>query len=162
MKTLYIVRHAEKNIQEISKDDYDIPLTKRGLEDAKTMAKRLHEKKVKPDLIVSSPALRTSQTSQEYAKTLDYHKGIMYNDVLYMAYVNELIETISYTYDDVNCMILVGHNPSVTALATVISEFNKEIPMGGLVKLEFNCDSWLDILNISKDNVKVLDFDYPR
>ena len=158
MKTLYIARHTQKDAN-LNKDDYDIPLTKKGLEDAKLMGKKLKEKGVNPDLIVSSPALRTSQTAHEYAKALNYYKNIMYNDVLYMAFVNELIETISYTYDNVNSMILVGHNPSVSALVLQIAGFTKEIPMGGIVKVEFDCDSWIDI---SKYNAKVIDFDYPR
>ena len=41
----------------------------------------------------------------------------MLNEVLYMAFVNELIETITYTYDTVDTMLLVGHNPSLTAFS---------------------------------------------
>ena len=158
MKKLYIFRHAQKDIEIPEQDDYDRPLSDKGLEDAKLMGEKLANKKVSVDLIVSSPAVRTSQTSEELAKALKYNKNIMYNEVLYMAYVNELTETLSYTFDTVNSMILVGHNPSVTALALTIAGFKEKIPMGGVVEIEFDCDSWI---NISKENSKIVSFDYP-
>lgn len=158
MKKLYIVRHAQKEEQVEGQDDYDRALSPKGLEDAQIMAQRLASKKIRPDLIVSSPALRTKQTAEIFAKELMYSKNVMYNEVLYMAYVNELIETITYTFDTVDTMILVSHNPSLTALAVSLVGFKDKIVPGGIVEVEFDCNSWIDI---SRENAKLVSYDYP-
>lgn len=159
MKKLYIVRHALKELEQLDQDDYDRALSQSGIDDAKLMAQRLAEKGIKADLIVSSPAKRTKETSEIFAEALNYDKSIMYNEVLYMAYVNELIETITYTFDTVDTMILIAHNPSLTALAITLVGLKEKIAMGGIVEVEFDCDSWIDI---SKENAKLISYDYPN
>lgn len=145
MKTLYIVRHAHKDITNLNIDDYDIQVTKKGLEDITKVSKKLKEKNVLPDLLVASPAVRTKQTAEVLAKELGYTKSIMYNEVLYQAFVNEVIESITYTFDDVNTLMIVGHNPSLTALGVTIVGLKEKILMGEVLKIEFDCNSWTSI-----------------
>lgn len=157
MKKLYIMRHAQKDESDLTIDDYDIPLTKKGQEDALKISKEL-AKDSNIDLIVSSPAKRTKMTSEILAKELNYTKNIMYNEVIYMSFLNELIETISYTFDTVNSMVVIGHNPSLTALAVTFVDFKEKMQMGSLVYIEFDCDSWTEI---SKDNAKLIYYKSP-
>lgn len=157
MKKLYIVRHTQKELAKPEQDDYDRPLSTKGIEDATYMAKKLSSQNIKTDLIVASPASRTRKTAEIFAHELRYSKSIMYNEVLYMAFVNELLETISYTFDTVETMVLVGHNPSLTALALSLVDFREKFEMGGVMEIEFDCDSWIDI---SKENAKLISYDY--
>lgn len=159
MKKLYIVRHAQKDEEKLGQDDYDRPLSQKGIEDVSIMAKELAKQNVKTDLIVASPASRTRKTAEIFAEELDYKKSIMYNEVLYMAFVNELIETISYTFDTVETMVLVGHNPSLTALAITLVEFKEKFEVGGIMLIEFDCNSWIDI---SKENAKLISYTHPN
>ena len=159
MKRLYIVRHAQKEEEMFGHDDYDRELSPEGIIDAKEMAKRFAEKNLPIDLIVASPAKRTRATAEIFAETLNYKKSIMYNEVLYMAFVNELIETISYTFDTVDSMILVGHNPSLTALAIILVGFKEKFQMGAIMEIEFDCSSWIDI---SKENAKLVSYEVPN
>lgn len=158
MKKLYIVRHTNKAEAKSGQDDYDRELSQQGLDEAKKMAVQLSNKIEKTDLIVSSPALRTKQTAEIFADVLDYNKSIMYNEVLYMAFVNELLETISYTFDTVENMILIGHNPSLTALAITLVDFKEKFQIGGIMEIEFDCNSWIDI---SKENARLVSYIYP-
>ena len=87
MKKLYIVRHTQKE-EEFTKDDYDRDLSPEGLEKAKLIAENFAKKNIPIDLIVASPAIRTKKTAEIFADALDYKKSIMYNEVLYMAFVN--------------------------------------------------------------------------
>lgn len=154
MKTLYIMRHAQKDESNPDQYDYDVELTKKGLEDSKIIAQKLKDKSISPDLIVSSPAIRTRQTAEIVAKTLDYTKNIMYNEVIYQAFVNEIIESVTYTFDTVDSLMIVGHNPSLTALAITITNFKEEIEMGSVVKIEFDCNSWTAI---EKNNARFVE-----
>jgi len=155
MKRLFIVRHAIENKENLSKYDYDIKLSSKGRQKATNMAKSLAKTNPNIDLIVTSPAIRTRQTAQIFAKELAYNKTIVLNEVLYMAFVHELIETISYTYDTVNTMLLVGHNPSLTALAVTLVDFQEKFQEGSIMQIDFNCNSWIDI---DKTNAKMVSY----
>ena len=158
MKKLYIVRHAQKEDEQIGKDDYDRELGPEGIDSAKVMAQNFALKNLPVDLIVASPALRTKKTAEIFADALKYKKTIMLNEVLYMAFVNELIETISYTFDTVDSMLLVGHNPSLTALAITLVGFKEKFQMGAIMEIDFDCDSWIDIC---KENAKLVCYESP-
>jgi phosphohistidine phosphatase len=158
MKKLYIVRHAQKEDEQIGRDDYDRVLSPEGVTEAKNMAQKFASKDISIDLIVSSPALRTKKTAEIFAEALNYKKTIMLNEVLYMAFVNELLETISYTFDTVDSMLLVGHNPSLTALAITLVGFKEKFQMGAIMEIDFDCDSWIDIC---KENAKLISYEFP-
>ncbi len=153
MKTLYILRHGQKEEIE-GQDDYDIKLTLKGEEDIKIVAQKLKSKKVLPDLIISSPSLRTRQTAQIVAKELNYTKNIGYNEILYKAFLNELIESISYTYDTINTLMIIGHNPSLSAFVFNFTGFQKRVEMGAVIRIDFDCSSWLDI---DKNSAKLIE-----
>lgn len=147
------MRHPEKNTSNLKVDDFDLELSADGIQDAIAMAKRLKALKVNPDLIVSSPAYRTRSTAEILAHELEYKKNIMYNEVLYQAFLNELIETISYTFDTVQDLMIVGHNPSLTALALTFVNHKEEVMPCTVLKVAFDCNSWIDI---SKENAKLI------
>jgi len=154
MKELYIIRHTQKDSIENFNDDYDVTLTQKGKEDAKKLGIKLKEKNIIPDLIVSSPAIRARTTADIIAKQINYKKSIMFNEVIYQAFLNELIESITYTFDTVNSLMIIGHNPALTALAMTFGGFNEELKMGNAIKIEFNCNSWTDI---DKTNAKFIE-----
>ena len=159
MKKLYIVRHAQKENELLEQDDYDRELSPEGIQDAQNMAKFFALKNLPIDLIVASPAKKKKKTAEIFAEALKYNKTIMLNEVLYMAFVNELIETISYTFDTVDSVLLVGHNPSLTALAITLVGFKEKFQMGAIMEIEFDCNSWIDIC---KENAKLICYDYPN
>ena len=58
MKRLTLLRHAKTEVQHSGQEDWDRELEPRGQKDAPEMARRLRERKLKPDRIVTSPAVR--------------------------------------------------------------------------------------------------------
>ncbi|MGB6328076.1 MAG: histidine phosphatase family protein [Halarcobacter sp.] len=155
MKTLYILRHAQKDESNPEQYDYDVPLTKKGEQDSEALGDKLKEKKILPDLIVSSPAIRARQTAEIVASLIGYKKGVMYNEVIYQAFLHEIIESITYTFDTIDSLMVVGHNPSLTALAITYAGLKEEMPMASLVKIDFDCDSWT---SIDKSNAKLAEY----
>lgn len=158
MKTLYLMRHTQKE-ENLNKDDYDIELTTKGLDDAQQMAKILKKENVVFDLIVSSPAKRARLTAEIIAENTDYSKSVMYNEVIYQAFLNELMETISYTYDNIDSLLIIGHNPALASLAVNLTTFREELKMGGIVKITFDCNAWIDI---AKYNAKYISYMEPK
>ena len=156
MKKLYIVRHTQKTEELIQQDDYDKELSQEGINTAKSIAENFAKKNLPIDLIVASPAKRTKMTAEIFANALNYNKSIMFNEVLYLAFVNELFETINYTFDTVDSMVLVGHNPSLTSLALILVGFKEKFEMGAIMEINFDCDSWIDI---SKENARLISYE---
>src|SRR6266542_1166255 len=69
---LYLLRHGEADWPDWNKSDDERPLTKRGKKEMQEVAKFLGRLKVRPDLIVTSPLPRASQTAEIAA---DYLKA---------------------------------------------------------------------------------------
>ncbi|RXJ79786.1 histidine phosphatase family protein [Arcobacter sp. F2176] len=158
MKTLYIMRHAHKDLPLENEDDYDIKLSKDGEKEAQIIGEKLKQLGVKLDLITASPSERTKQTAEIISEILEYDKTIMYNGNIYNAFVNELVEMLSYTYDTADNLLLVGHNPALTALGITLGVYREKLKPAEVLKVEFDTNSWLDI---SKENARFIWIEKP-
>ena len=117
---LYLVRHAIAEDLADHEDDSLRPLTEKGREKMKRIAVALNEIGVQPDLIVSSPYVRASQTASVLAKSLNYKEELLYSDFLVpMAEPNDMIGEINEKYS-VDELMLVGHEPNLSSLASVL------------------------------------------
>jgi phosphohistidine phosphatase len=161
MKTLFLMRHAKSSWDFPELSDHDRPLNKRGRNDAPLMGQQLLSRDVNPDLILSSTAVRAITTASLVAKELDYDREkIQAQENIYKAGRSELIKIIQHVPDEINCLIVVGHNPILTEVANKLSpEAVTDMPTSGVVALEFDCNSWLDI---SGEKSKILFFDFPK
>ena len=159
MKKLYIIRHAKSSWKDTTLDDFERPLNKRGQKDVPLMAKRLKEKNVIPDLIISSPALRAKTTAKLIAKELNFKKQITYDADIYEADTNEIFDTIRKIDESCNIVFLIGHNPSLNAFVHALVDFKENIPTCGIIALQINCEHFKDL---SSTCTKLLSFDSPK
>lgn len=160
MRQLILVRHAKSSWDNPDLDDFDRPLNKRGKRDAPFMAKLLAEKTGKPDLIISSPALRTKLTALEIAQKTGYDEGkIIWNEKFYMASSSKLLDEISSVDHNVNSLLIVGHNPGLTDLHNFLCKYEIDnIPTCGIVCLRTNKD-WG---KINSKDFQLEFFEYPK
>ena len=159
MKKLYIIRHAKSSWKDLTLDDFDRPLNKRGRLNAPAMGKRLKKRKVMPDLILSSPALRAKVTAEVIASKVKYTQEIIYNKDIYDADIETIHQILTEIDDENGVVFLFGHNSNLDMLTKHYIKFDKNIPTCGVVEIDFKCDSWHDI---SRDNAKLVSFDYPK
>lgn len=150
MKTLYLIRHAKSSWDDALQSDFDRPLNKRGKKDAPNMARRLKEKRVTPDFIISSPATRAMDTCKAFAKVLNYdHNKIKTDNRLYHASEDQILKVIrelkDREHDEEEVVLLFGHNPGLTELAnSLLNEYIDNIPTCGIVKAHLKIDHWKD------------------
>lgn len=160
MKNLYLIRHAKSDWSDESKSDFDRDLNKRGQKAILTMANALKERKVMPDLILSSSAKRAKLTAKGLAKEIDYRGEIKYIDALYMAdpeTVHVLIQEVNDKYDT---LFIVGHNPETTELCNMmIDRYIDNVPTLGIVALKLPIDHWKK-LTMGESKLKF--FIYPK
>jgi len=161
MKTLYLLRHAKSswNFDELS--DQERPLNDRGRDDAPRMGQALAKRGIRPEAVVSSPAVRAMSTAVLVARELEYpHDKIVVEPDIYGADADGLLTIIRNLPNAAGSVLLVGHNPTLTDTANELSpsEVN-EMPTAAVVCLRFSCDRWEDV---SKANAEFYFFDYPR
>jgi phosphohistidine phosphatase len=158
-KKLFIIRHAKSSWKDLTLDDFDRPLNNRGKNDAPKMGKRLKNRNILPDLIISSSAKRTISTAKIIAKKVKYKKDIFFTKELYESSVKAMYNILIEISDDNNTVFLVGHNTGINGFVHDYIDLNENVPTCGVVEIEFNCEKWCEI---SIDNAKLISFDYPK
>ena len=158
VKRLVIIRHAKSSWSNALIDDFDRPLNDRGKEDAPLMAKKLKDKKVVPDVMITSPAKRAKSTCKRFAKVFDIDKKqIVKEPKLYHAAESTIGKICSEIDEKVNVAFVFGHNPGLTNFVTYSSNLEIDnIPTCGVVVLEIS--SWK---KLGKEKARAVYFDYP-
>ena len=153
-KTLYIARHAKSSWDDMSLSDFERPLNARGKRDAPFMANLLKEKGIKPDLILSSPAKRAKKTAKHYHEALGGE--LQFDEGIYEASLMNLINLVQETFEKVDSVMIVGHNPGFTALNDMLSDKSiYNIPTAGVVGIGFEVE-------VVPHKGKQLFFEYPK
>ncbi len=161
MKTVLLIRHAKSSWGDFSLPDFERPLNERGKHDAPMMAKRLLDKAVKIDALVSSPAKRAKRTAQAFAEILGKDKDkILYRDELYMAGVDAFYNVISQLDDSIKHVAIFSHNPGITAFANMlqVAEID-EMPTCSIFAITTTAESWSGFRKAKKE---FLFFDFPK
>ena len=144
MKTLYLLRHAKSSWKE-PLPDHERPLNKRGKKAAKKMRKVLKKAGIFPDLILSSDALRARETARLVAEKLGLpSEKIRLEPRLYEANVSQILRVIQEVEDSVDFILLVAHNPGISATAVALSgeERFSWMKTAQIVGLAWEIESW--------------------
>lgn len=150
MKTLYLLRHAKSSWDHPGLADFDRPVLSTGIKRTKKIIKFLNERDVSVDLIVSSPAIRTLETARMVADGIEYPvEKIVEEPSLYNAELNDFIEVITGTPDDVGSLMVVGHNFTITHVVHLfLGPVIDILPTSGLAGISFATKSWSDIRTV--------------
>ena len=146
MKTLLLLRHAKSSWKEDGLRDFDRPLNGRGKKAAETMGRFIRKKKVAPDLVLSSPAVRARETIEAIMKIAELPSELRFDDRIYDAGVMRLLEVISQIDDDRNTVLMVGHNPGMEELLGLLSDQFEHMATGTLAKINLNGASWSKVV----------------
>lgn len=162
MKTLYLIRHAKSSWDDVDLTDIERPLNERGKRDSPRMGKRLKEKNIFPDMMLSSPATRALETCKVIAKTLGFaEEKIKIDKRLYHADEDQLLKIVQ-GIEDLNdkeeVVMIFGHNPGLTEFAnSLLSETIDNIPTCGVVGSKVRVKSWKET-TFGSGEMKFFDF----
>jgi len=134
---LYLIRHAIA-VDEYE-DDSQRPLTDKGKKKMRQIAKGLRALGVDFDLILSSPYDRSKETAEILADVFKVKADIAFSDNLVpMGDPDLLIAEMNEKYNATS-MVLVGHEPFLSALIGLLVSENANIDMtikkGGVCRL---------------------------
>ncbi len=155
MKIVTLFRHAksgEKNNPKI--EDFDRPLSDRGLKATPKMGRAMREHKLRPNLILCSPSVRTRQTlTLAAAEAWDNPPRVRYEEDLYNASAKTLFHALCELPEDVAHVMIVGHNPGLQELAVALSplgseareQFKEKLPTAAIASFGFEIERWTEL-----------------
>jgi phosphohistidine phosphatase len=145
MKKLLIIRHAHAEDPDFGQRDFDRKLTSKGREVAQKMGLWLKsEAALQPDIIVSSPAPRATETAEIIGKILDYpEKNYTFEAKIYESSVFDLLFVINHLPDTAETAFIFGHNPGLAMLADYLGDMPiTSLSKCGMIYLSFEAKSW--------------------
>lgn len=162
LRRLTLVRHAKSDWSLPDQQDWDRVLNRRGQQDAPEMARRLRSRQLKPDLILSSPAVRALSTASIMARELRVPvERIAPDERLYLADPQQILDVVRELGGDAAHVMVFGHNPGITECANRLSagEHIDNMPTCAVFTANFAVDDWS---RLDWESGLEAEFDYPR
>jgi phosphohistidine phosphatase len=157
MKSLTLLRHAKSAWDDPVARDFDRPLNPRGRRAARAVGRKMKAEGLGFDLVLASPARRVVETLDEVAETFGPLPAT-YDQRVYLASAETLLDLVHWTGDSVGRLLLVGHNPGMERLALRLarphplrSEMEIKYPTATLAEIGFPADRWRDVTDGSGD-----------
>jgi phosphohistidine phosphatase len=145
MKTLLLMRHAKSSWKDSELKDFDRPLNKKGKKTAPLMGHMIADQELVPDRIICSPAVRARQTAEAFVKTSGYKGEIEFNEGYYMGEPNSYIEPLAKLPDEVERVLIVGHNPGLEALLQLLTSRIESLSTGAIAYLVLSISHWQEL-----------------
>lgn len=146
MKTLLLLRHAKSSWKDQSIADFERPLNDRGRKAAELVGGFIAKQDVTIDLIISSPAVRARQTIELVLRAARRSTELRFDQRVYEASPARLLEITSQIEDDRKSVLLVGHNPGMEELLTLLVGVEMHMPTASLAKVVLSSKKWDKIL----------------
>jgi phosphohistidine phosphatase len=142
--TLLLLRHAAAEAARADLADMDRPLSALGRSEALDAADCMAAAEVRIDAMLVSPALRTRETAIIVAAQLDIADAFHYEPALYLGEPDALLPPLRRCAEDAHTVLMVGHNPGLSALAQQFMGGKQRIELrpAGLCRIQFEHDSW--------------------
>jgi phosphohistidine phosphatase len=144
LRRLILLRHA-KSAWNTGHVDHARPLNGRGRRDAPRMGALLTERGYVPDLVVSSDAQRTQETWEGLQESLP-GIPVRWNSLLYLGGGQAIGDTIANQPSEIRCLLLIGHNPGFSAMASWLSGEDIELKTATAAVMEIDADEWADAM----------------
>lgn len=133
---LILVRHAKaRNRKKWNKDDLKRPLTKKGMKQAKKLAKYISKKYSNADAILTSLALRSLDTAKYIVKQQAHCAFFLTPSLNPDKSIEEFLKHQVSIKKDWRRLIVVGHEPAISEFLRSLA-LDLHIGKGCVVELE--------------------------
>lgn len=165
MRCVLLLRHAKSSWKDCGLADHDRPLAPRGRRATKLLREHLRRESVAPAVILCSSARRTRETLKRIGPALAKEVPVRIERELYAAPAQRLLERLRALDDEVDSVLVIGHNPGLQQLALSLSgggeqldAMRRKYPTGALATLEFG-GSWSEL---APGSAELTDFVTPK
>ena len=136
------MRHAKSSWADGSLADFDRPLNERGRKAAPLVGRFMRRQRLRPDLILCSPAERARQTATLVAEAAALAAPLRYDERIYEATPMRLAEVVSQVEEGAGELLLVGHNPGLEGLLELLTGESQHMPTAALARLLLDIEKW--------------------
>jgi phosphohistidine phosphatase len=155
---LLLLRHGKASMAPPSWDDrgdFGRQLSDHGKQQSSRVGEWIRSHHLDPDSIVCSSAVRTEATARAVCVAAELDQSVIdFEDSIYEAEVQNLLEVLCRTPKQVQRLLLVGHNPGLEMLAKKLvgnvprSITGEVMPPATLVHIVLNGE-WSQALDVS-------------
>ena len=152
MKILTLLRHAKSTWDDPVARDFDRPLNRRGRRAAQTVGREMQAEHLRFDAVRASPAVRVVETLEDVEAGYGRALSPDYDQRLYLAGAETLLEIVQEADDAVDRLMIVGHNPGLERLVLMLTaggalreEAAEKYPTATLAEIRFDVDYWRDV-----------------
>lgn len=154
MRRLMLLRHAKSDWANPATRDQDRPLNARGREAAPRMGTYMARHGLVPDLVIASPATRVMDTLALVLPAFARQPKTIPDARLYETDADEHLKVVKETHRLTHSLLLVGHNPSLAELASLLmasgdvearQRLIEKFPTAALAVIDFPLDDWSKI-----------------
>ncbi|HVF85955.1 MAG TPA: histidine phosphatase family protein [Pyrinomonadaceae bacterium] len=154
MKTLLLLRHAKSSWGDPSARDFDRPLNKRGMKAAPLIGRYMRKRKVMPDVVISSLAVRARLTAELVVDAAGIDVEVRFDERIYEASTDQLMGVVSEIEERVSVVLLVGHNFGIEQFLERLTGEVHRMPTAALAQISLELEEWDEV----RDRVGKLDW----
>jgi len=156
LKTLLLMRHAKSDQTNGDGGESQRPLTPKGERRASEMGLWLQHKEMLPELILSSATQRACRTAELVAEAGGYTGELRSVETLYMAEADEILEVLRPLPDEIERVMIVGHNPGLESLIPLLTHEVEALPHAGVAVLSLKIKNWNSLRQKTRGKLKDL------
>jgi phosphohistidine phosphatase len=153
LKKLILLRHAKSDWNDPVPRDFDRPLNGKGRRAARAIGQHAQAIGIIFDRIVASPAVRVTETLDEFASGYGTIPERSFDRRIYLASAQTLLEVVQDGDDQVGSVLLVGHNPGLEDLVFLLvpegadearEQVEEKYPTASIAEISLAVDHWAD------------------
>jgi phosphohistidine phosphatase len=152
MKSLTLLRHAKSSWNDTVQRDFDRPLNRRGRRAAALMGREMARLELGFDHVIASPAARIVETLDDVGAGYGARLPITYDQRVYLADPETLLELVRAAPRETERLLLVGHNPGLERLALLLAADGElrgaladKYPTATLAQIDFDVAAWGEV-----------------
>jgi phosphohistidine phosphatase len=136
--TLFLIRHADAGDSAAwVGDDAARPLSKKGRRQSKRLGELLDDLRVRPDVILTSPRVRAADTAKLVGRAVGARVVVeaRLDSGFDPGDLKALVTALPAT---TKMLVVVGHDPDFSAVASWLTNAPISVPKGALVRIELS------------------------
>lgn len=142
-RRIVMLRHAQSTGKQANQTDYDRSLSVEGEAAAKNLGTSMLAQSLKPDYLLSSSATRARQTAELTNRSLGISSPrVQFLTALYEASTEVWMDHIRQLPDEVTTPLLVGHNPVLSQLASILAGRLIDLAPAEFITCELDLTAW--------------------
>ena len=137
---LYLLRHAKAVARQAGIPEEQRYLTSEGREAFNLNSLHFRERGMEPDLILTSPLIRSVQTAEILACTLGFTGPLLVEPLLAPGFGRSQLRRLLNQHEAIKELVLVGHEPDLSLLVTSLLGIRVHFTLkkGDLVAMEID------------------------